>query len=79
MAENEAGAMMPSERRVRQMPVAVERRKAGRPRLHDGEDSNTVHVKLPASQHDRVCLEALRQDISVSAWIRQAITLRLFS
>lgn len=71
---------MPIERRVEQIPVAIERRRGrGRPRLRDGEDTSTVNVRMSASQYDRVCVEALRQDVSISHVIRRALDLWMFS
>lgn len=72
--------IMIADRRVEPLPVAIERRRGrGRPRLRDGEDTSSVNVRMSASQYDRVCVEALRQDVSISHVIRHALDLWLFS
>jgi hypothetical protein len=69
--------MMPIERRVRQIPVAVERRRRGRPPLVEGQRANDVTVRLTAELEDGAILIATndaRYNGSVSAVIRAALT-----
>ena len=47
----------------------------GRPRL--AEPRSTVSVWLPASAHDRLIALAKREEQSLSATIRQLLTIRL--
>jgi hypothetical protein len=65
------------ERRQRNEPRSVERRKPGRPRLSAGEPTLPVSVRLPQSLHDLACQHALRQDMEPSAVIRHALELFL--
>lgn len=50
------------------------RRGPGRPRLVDGETTDPVTIRLPASLHDRACEVALREGISVRQVLRAAIS-----
>jgi post-segregation antitoxin (ccd killing protein) len=45
----------------------------GRPRLDDGDTSQSATVTLTTKQYDRLCAEARRGDLSVSATIRRAL------
>jgi hypothetical protein len=55
------------------MAEAAERVTRGRPREFDGPP---VRVRLPASLHDELCVEAIRRDTSVSAVIRERLVVR---
>ena len=48
-------------------------KRRGRPRVDDGDGSQTVTITLPRKQYDRFCAAALRQSVSVPAVIRLAL------
>jgi hypothetical protein len=45
----------------------------GRPRVDEGDRSQTVTITLSRKQYDRFCAEAHRRDVSVPAVIRLAL------
>jgi len=49
----------------------------GRPRLVEGEQTLSVHVRLNDSSYDRACQRASRERVTVSSVIRRALTLHL--
>jgi len=49
-------------------------RSRGRPRVKDGEDTETVSVCLPASVYDRIAKLALRQDVPLAVIVRAVLT-----
>jgi hypothetical protein len=48
-------------------------KRRGRPPLRDGEETESVPVRLPRSVYDAVCREALAKGVSVSAVVRAAL------
>lgn len=61
------------DRRQRDVPVAVERRKRGRPRK---EDTVRVQIRLPISVYDHYCRVALRmgRETKVGSILRRIVT-----
>jgi predicted HicB family RNase H-like nuclease len=51
----------------------VERRRPGRPRRCD-KRPGPVHVRFDPSVYDALCLEAIREEMSVAAIVREAVT-----
>jgi hypothetical protein len=49
-------------------------RKTGRPPLREGEASCSLHVRLPTSDFDRVFVKASRDRLSMSEFVRHAVT-----
>jgi len=63
------------ERRVRQIPVAVERRKVGRPPLSDEEKAmqpKPRHVRLDPRTDDEFCALSTRHGIFINALLKLA-------
>jgi hypothetical protein len=52
---------------------AIERRKRGRPRVTPGESTELLSLRICQSQHDDVCILALRSNRSVAGVVRDAI------
>lgn len=66
-----------SDRRQTYQPVAVERRKVGRPKAT--EPSAAVCAWLPASEHDRIIAIAYQRRQSVSSLVRELLQLAVES
>jgi hypothetical protein len=49
------------------------RPRRGRPPLSDGEPSESVHIRLPASLYDRAFAAASQDRISIPELIRRAV------
>lgn len=48
------------------------RRRPGRPRLHEGEESTPVNIRVVVSDYDRACEIARRARVSVPEVFRRA-------
>jgi hypothetical protein len=48
-------------------------KRRGRPRVDEGDSSQTVTITLPRKQYDQFCADAQRQDVSIPAVIRVAL------
>lgn len=49
-------------------------KRRGRPSLVEGEQTESVPVRLPKSLHDRACQVAIRHGVSVSQVMRVALS-----